>query len=334
MKTPIYFDFAATTPVDPDLVFTVGGDGVRRSTDFGLTWTATSMPGDWIGTRPFDRVEISKANPQVVWASSRLIEDPLGNTGGIYVSSDGGLSFEDISDKFPETVTEASGIATHPLDGNTAYFLFSAAGTPKVLKTTDLGNTWEDLSLFEPGARVSENGFPDVAVFDLLVMPYNTDILWAATEIGLFISEDAGQSWQVADNGLPNVGIFEIKIEDEQVVVATYGRGIWTVDLPELEGYQPPEVTLAPRIESIGMSPLGMAVANINLRSVYDAATILINEEVYQELGGNAESETISIDIEVLTQQDVEVQVIGYKDDVSYPSPIKSAAMVPRCQPS
>ncbi len=121
--------------------------------------------------------------------------------------------------------------------------LFSAYGQPKILRTTDLGQTWQDLSGFadSPGGE-STNGFPDVAVYDLLVMPHDPDVLWAGTEIGLFESTDGGENWEYADNGLPAVSVWQMKLVDDQVILATHGRGIWTLDLPRLlagEGYGP-----------------------------------------------------------------------------------------------
>ena len=106
-------------------------------------------------------------------------------------------------------------------------------GSPKILRTSDYGETWNDLSGFAGGNGESTNGFPDVAVYDLLVMPDAPWRLWAGTEIGLFESRDGGASWYYADNGLPAASIFKMIIQDDQVILATHGRGIWTVDLAE-----------------------------------------------------------------------------------------------------
>ena len=101
---------------------------------------------------------------------------------------------------------------------------------------------WEDISGFGTGDS-SVNGFPDVMVYSLLVMPY-TGILWAGTEIGLFESHDNGLSWHYADNGLPAVSIWQMDIIDQQLIVATHGRGIWSLDLT-LVGT--PENTITPQ---------------------------------------------------------------------------------------
>jgi hypothetical protein len=98
---------------------------------------------------------------------------------------------------------------------------------PKILRTSDFGETWEDISGFGNDST-SNNGFPDVMVYSLLVMPYNTDIIWAGTEIGIFESPDNGETWHYADNGLPAVSVWQMFVQDNTIVLATHGRGIWT----------------------------------------------------------------------------------------------------------
>ena len=60
-------------------------------------------------------------------------------------------------------------------------------------------------------------------------MPYNTNEIWAGTEVGLFISDDNGASWNYADNGLPPVCIWDMRIVGDEVVLGTHGLGIWSV---------------------------------------------------------------------------------------------------------
>ncbi|MBU1101488.1 MAG: T9SS type A sorting domain-containing protein [Bacteroidetes bacterium] len=325
----------ASSKADPDLVFTVGTSGIKRSDDFGASWTLTPVPGNWIGDRAFDNVEISLADPQIVWITSALDTKPwLGRPGGIHVSRDAGLSFTEISNNFPDEVTEASGVATDPFDPNTAYVLFSAVGTPKILKTTDLGTTWTDISGFGGSTgsinksltseNLSSNGFPDVAVFSLLVMPYNTDIIWAGTEIGLFVSEDAGASWLIAENGLPKVGVFQMFIQDEQVVVATYGRGIWTVNLPELSGHAPQVVALSPRMNPLVQQTSGDVEINIDLRSPYDSTKVFVNGNLFELIPANPYPVNRKTYLSVSEPATFTIQLKSYAGGEEYISPVRS----------
>jgi hypothetical protein len=111
----------------------------------------------------------------------------------------------------------------------------------------DLGKTWNDISGFGKG-KTSTTGFPNVAVHCLLVMPFDTSWIWVGTEIGLFESRNNGATWQYANNGLPAVSIWQMKTVDNEVVVATHGRGIWSTTIPgstlKVRNVQPEEITL------------------------------------------------------------------------------------------
>ncbi len=210
----------------PDRVFAIGASGVWRSEDFGGSWTVSAISDKW-GYNP-GKVRASKADPDIVWAGNRMDSRVT-----LHVSTDGGQSFHPIvAPNHGLQSYKLSGLNTHPEEDSTAYALFSYFGRPKVWETKDLGQTWTDLSNFYNGQ--STNGFPDVAVYDLLVMLYNTDLMWAATEIGIFASNSSGQNWQYANNGIPAASVWQLLVRDDQIVAATHGRGIWTVPLGEV----------------------------------------------------------------------------------------------------
>ena len=223
-----FFSVLANSQDVPDRVFAVGGQGVWRSEDFGETWDIVPIPEEQWG-RGYHKVRVSLANANIVWAGRGMSD----NYSTVVVSVDGGQTFVPTTVPGIAPQSNISGIATHPDQDSTAYILFSRFNRAKILHTTDLGRTWQDLSgLANSGRRSSTNGFPDVAVYDLLVMPHDPNILWAGTEIGLFESIDAGQTWEYTDNGLPAVSIWQMRLVDNQIILATHGRGIWTLELP------------------------------------------------------------------------------------------------------
>ena len=302
----------AYSGTDPDLVFAISSAGVFRSDDFGASWTLTRIGPNWLGYRPFDNVEISQADPQIVWISSRMdIDPPAGIPGGIHVSSDSGLSFRHVSANFPPNLTESSGMGLDPRDPQTAYMLFSAPGQPKILRTRDLGNSWEDVTRFGNGS--SAVGFPDVAVFSLIAMPYDPDILWVGTEIGLFVSEDGGASWSF-DDSFPHVAVFQLSIWEDQVLAATQGRGIWSVSLPELENNQLPLVTLSPRLLEAAYQPTGNMALTVDLRSAYDETRLLVDGLDVDGFGPNQIAESRTLLYPMDRDGTVNIQVIAKKD--------------------
>ncbi len=311
----------AKSNMEPDLLFAVGAQGVWKSTNFGASWSLRSIPfSDWGSVSSFHDVKISRANPNIVWAGRRM--DP---SGKINVSTDTGESFSATPVYDVRTMGSISGLSTHPLEDSTAYVLFSFAQMPKVLKTTDLGQTWDDISGFGNGS-VSTNGFPDVAVYDLLVFPHSPDTMWAGTEIGLFESTDAGTSWHAADNGLPNVAIWAMTHVEDEVVIASHGRGIWSVEIPGMSDAQ----AFNPLLKGLSQRSDGTLLIDLNLRSIYDSSLVNVNGNLFMKIDANSSSliDTL-IEYPVTMAEVLDVQILSYKDEVEYPSIEKSIDVIP-----
>lgn len=225
------------SPSNPDVLFAVGKNGVWRSKTFGYYgalssgWEKITIGTGWTNTGDVTsqhNVKVSLANPNIIWAGAGMYSSPALY---LFVSTDGGNSFSPVSVYNEVKMGYISGLATHPVNPNEAFALFSFNKAPKIVRTMDLGKTWQDISGF--GTKdSSNNGFPNVAVHCLLVMPFDTSRIWVGTDIGLFESRDNGQTWAYANNGLPAVSIWQMKTVDNQVVVATHGRGIWTTTIP------------------------------------------------------------------------------------------------------
>ncbi len=309
-----FISILANTKSNSELVLTVGPAGVYRSDDFGRTWTLTPIAEPAWGFSG-SRTEIvqSIANPQIVWAGRRF-SSLAAPSGRLHVSVDGGLSFSPIENQF--TVTDLfsiSGFETHPFEDSTAYVLHSRPASPKIVRTTDLGNTWEDISGYGANST-SDRGFPDVAVYSLLVLPHQPSTIWAGTEIGIFESLDNGNTWAFADNGLPAVTVWQMKVVDDQIVVATHGRGIWTVTIPELP--PPPVVTLPPRLKNLGGGGGGVIGALAELRAPYDSSFVTVDGARVLSFEANAEPSDSAITILVATNgiDTVNVAMMAYKD--------------------
>ena len=219
-------------PDNSEIVYTLGRNGVWRSSNFAESWELRSIPAsEWGYSGSSGRVHVSNADGDVVWAGYEMDASSSGSdhAGALQRSGNDGLTFSATN-----TPTWApgriSGLNSSHEDPNVVYVTFSFFGQPKIIRSRDGGQSWEDLSGFLAGSGgvVSSNGFPDVATFDVVDFP-GSDVIWAATEIGIVESLDDGETWQLADNGLPAVSIWQMKIRDDEVVVATHGRGIWTV---------------------------------------------------------------------------------------------------------
>ena len=220
----------ADSEQNPDRIFAVSSDGVFRSTNFGQNWSRTAISEAW-GSGSSLSVVTSRTDDNIVWAGSGMSNE--GTTRKLHVSENAGISFTPVNNYTGVVMGSISGLATHPTEKNTAFALFSFAGKPKVLRTTDLGQTWTDISGFADGAP-SSRGFPDVAVFSLVVHKNNPQVIWVGTELGLVESSDGGQSWSLRED-FPAVLIWDMKERENVIVLATHGRGIWTAALDRYE---------------------------------------------------------------------------------------------------
>lgn len=249
-KSPFYSKIANANN-NPDVVFTVSSSGVWRSLDFGRTWGLTSFTsannGTWPASNSAATVKVSVANPDVVWAAA-AVSGGTGTTYKINVSKDNGVSFAKTTGDVPITGNYyISGLSASSTNEARAYALFSVAGQPKVVKTNDFGATWTDISGYSTGS--TSTGFPNVPVHSLIEMPFDDRILWAGTDIGIFETVDSGATWSLVTT-MPPVSIWQMKIVNDQVVLATHGRGVWSATIPELAAYTLPGYVERPIIKS------------------------------------------------------------------------------------
>jgi photosystem II stability/assembly factor-like uncharacterized protein len=305
-----FFSKLANSKRFPDRVFSVGVGGVYVSQNFGSSWTLTPITSNFSGASFFADVKVSQSNANIVWAGNGMSA-----TSNLFISTDGGKSFHATPNYTLTTLGQLTKFATHPTKDSTAYALFSFSDSPKILRTTNLGQSWEDISGFGTNTS-SDNGFPDVAVFCLYVRPDNPDIIWAGTEIGIVESLDNGNSWAILDD-FPHVAVWDMKGQDNQVVIATHGRGIWTATIGTTQMYNKNPVILA-----TGTSPQSQFVLKVHLQDAYDSTQVLVNSGVIGTLP-KSDTGTYIIKISNVSVGSVQANLISYLGG----APIASASV-------
>lgn len=294
---------------NPDVVFAVAKNGVYKSTDFGANWTLKNIDDAWKGVTSQHNVEVSLADPKIVWGGAAMLQS---GSYKIFVSKDEGETFTGVkaySER--DMLAYISGLSTHPSEPNTAYLMFSISKAPKILRTKDLGQTWEDITGFGGSGTVSTNGFPDVVTHCMLVMPHDTKTLWAGTEIGVFESNDEGVSWHMLEGNLPPVSIYDMQVVGNQVVLATHGRGVWSVDIPEIDRI--PVITEMIEVKDKVVN------LNLNVKVDYQKLEIYINDNLDQTIETPEKGEQ-SYSVTVGESGVYSAYVIGYIADEPYKS--------------
>ncbi len=292
----------ATSYQDPEVVYHVTSDGVWRSLDFAQSFNLAAPSGGSWGYNSMSDVEVSLANPRYVWS---------GGWSDLYLSTDHGASFNTVPSYLTSKSGSLRGIYSHPTEDSTVYVLFSNRDRAKIIETKDLGQTWSDITGFVSGS--STRGFPDVPTYSLAVMPYDTDVIWAGTDIGLVESTDRGLTWNLVQSTLPHVSIWDIKVKDQcEVVLSTHGRGVWTANIPDLCSWSPKSISgLAPDMIN-AVQNASKVDASFNLRSNYDSMIIEVDgvKNTTYTTGLAVGSKTLSIDLS--TQGTYKIQGIGY----------------------
>lgn len=211
---------------------------VFRSTDEGKSWQQISsdltrnrreVMGETSGG-PISSNASSLFHTSVIrtLAESPLIPGELwagSDDSNVQVSRDGGQSWLNVSPPdLPEwtTITSIDVSAHQP---GTVYVAGErhrvSDREPYLYKTRDYGKTWQRIT---DGIR--ENDFSWVVRED----PVRPGLLYAGTETGAYISFDDGEAWQSLQGNLPPAMVMHMRVKDDDLVVATHGRGIWILD--------------------------------------------------------------------------------------------------------
>lgn len=231
----------AISPHDHNTVY-VGSQYVHRTTDGGQTWQAISpdltlndpsMKGD-SGGLTVDNLSVEYAGTVfsiaespietgVIWAGT--------NDGQVQVTRDGGATWTNTTPNIKglppkmnvnsvEPSRHAPGVCYVAIDGHQVGNF-----DPWLFKTADYGRTWTPIT---GGIEKGPLSYTHVLRED----PKRKGLLYAGTENGLFLSFDDGATWRPFQQNLPHTPVYWLEIQPHfnDLVVGTYGRGIWIMD--------------------------------------------------------------------------------------------------------
>ena len=168
----------------------------------------------------FDESPVEKG---VLWAGT--------NDGLVHVSRDNGNTWKDVTDNIPglPPLGTVRNIDASKWDGGKAYITvdFHQVGNfdPYIYKTENYGRRWKKITRGIPSSTLSYTR-------NVREDPVRPGLLYLGTENSLYVSFNDGDEWQPLMNNMPASPMYWIVIQEEfnDLVVGTYGRGIWIMD--------------------------------------------------------------------------------------------------------
>ena len=215
---------------------------VHRTTNDGQTWEVISpdlslndknMQG-FSGGLTGDNIAVEYAN--VIYAFD---ESPVKkglfwagtNDGLVHISQDGGETWTNVTKNIPNLpkLGVVRNIEASKWDEGKAYLTieFHQVGNfePYVYKTENYGKSWK---------KITEGISPGNLSYTRCIKedPVREGLLYLGTENKLYVSFDDGGNWQELMSNLPHTPMYWIDIQEHfnDLVVGTYGRGIWILD--------------------------------------------------------------------------------------------------------
>ena len=224
------------SPHNPNTLY-VCGDKVWRTKDMGHSWEALSvdltkndqsklkMSGgpitpDTSGAEFYCDISTFRESPHTKGVFLLGTDDGL-----VHFSKDGGETWKDVT---PKELPEWSFVRmVEPSAHDDATWYLAATRyklddfRPLIFVTRNNGKTWTKIT-----TGIPDDEFVRVVRAD----PVHKGLLYAGTELGLYVSLDDGEHWQSWKSTLPVTPVYDLLVKDDDLVIGTHGRGIWVLD--------------------------------------------------------------------------------------------------------
>ncbi len=247
-------DLTAVMPTELIRVIrtTLAGSGLQVRVDLDVFPRHDTTWG-WSSEGGVTEIVFSAAHPDHAWVGDE--------TGRVYRGGAAGSDWTALPDgPFTEARGAVQAIAVHPVNEETVYVgtysEIPVAAEPGFLyRTDDNGSNWRHI-----GADLKDATGKLVGVRAVELDPDHPDTMWAATDVGVWRSTDAGDHWQPFNEGLPNCRVVDLTFEPATRTLrcGAWGRGVFERHV----GDRPPkDVVLALRANAVDPGGVRPALA-------------------------------------------------------------------------
>lgn len=186
------------------------------------SWTAIKQPTGNDSSNNISAIAVAPGNSDIIWVGH--------NNGDVFTTSNGtspAPAWTQINTgNSPLPKRFVTRLAVDPSDSKTVYATFGGYSDGNVWKTTDGGATWNNAT----GSGAGQ--LPQAPVYTIAIHPKRSASIYVGTEVGIFASEDGGTTWTVPHDGPANVSVNELFFSGTTLYAATFGRGLYKVDVP------------------------------------------------------------------------------------------------------
>ena len=258
---------------DPNIAATLysGYREIYKSLDGGDTWSSISQ--DFGSTANHLKIAPSDSDTMYAAFGENLYKTTNGGSNGDWAQLTGFLG-------------DINSIAIHPT--NPSKLAIATNSSDKVYVSIDGGENWS----------IATHDLPNFGALALVWdTTYEEDILYLGMNYGIYYLRANETIWTPYNTGLPNVQVNELEINtaDNKLYVATYGRGLWRINLYNPAslgmGYiEVSELILSPN-PSTGIFKLNWELQTQVTIKIYDSLGKLVFYEKSRDLSKNSEIE-------------------------------------------
>jgi photosystem II stability/assembly factor-like uncharacterized protein len=214
----------AFSPQDSHTLY-LGAQYVMKTTNSGASWQAISPDltvSSSDNSEGKDRGTVYTIAPSpvregVIWAGT--------DSGLIHVTRNGGATWQNVTPPGLSPWSEISLIEASHWDAAIAYAAVNRQQLddfkPRMFRTRDFGETWQEIV-----GGIRDGDFVRAVRED----PVRKGLLYAGTEMGVYVSFNDGDHWQSLQLNMPTVSVRDLAIEQDDLVAATHGRSFWILD--------------------------------------------------------------------------------------------------------